>query len=126
MLLREVSECSRNVPRDLLYLEFGLIPISFIIQMRRLMFLHHILHQGEESLLYRFFFAQLSHPTKGDWVTEAMKDIEDSDLNLELEDIKNMSKGIFRKSVKQNMKNRAFDSLLIRKKARNSEHAKVK
>ena len=55
-----------------------------------------------------------------------MKDIEDSDLNLELEDIKNMSKGIFRKSVKQNMKNRAFDSLLIRKKARNSEHAKVK
>ena len=88
MLLREISECSRNVPRDLLYLEFGLVPISYIIKMRRLMFLHHILHQGEESLLYRFFLAQLSHPTKGDWVTEVMKNIEDFDLNLELEDIK--------------------------------------
>ena len=38
MLLREVSECSRNVPHDLLYLEFGLITISFMIQMRTLMF----------------------------------------------------------------------------------------
>ena len=53
-----------------------------------------------------------------------MKDIEDSDLKLE--DIKNMSKGIFRKLIKQNMKNRVFGSLLIRKEARNSEHTKVK
>ena len=38
MLLREISDCSRNVPRDLLYLEFGLVPISYVIKMRTLMF----------------------------------------------------------------------------------------
>ena len=126
MLLREISECSRNVPRDLLYLEFGLIPISYLIKMRRLMILHHILHQDEESLLFRFFLAQLCNPTKGDWVTEVMNDIEDWDLNIELEDIKNTSKGMFRKLVKQNMKDKAFGSLLKKKEAINLEHAKGK
>ena len=51
MLLQEISECSRSTPHDLYYLEFGVIPISYLVKIRRQMFLHHILHQEEQSLL---------------------------------------------------------------------------
>ena len=35
MLIRNLFDLSRNVPRDLLYLELGLVPISFIIKGRK-------------------------------------------------------------------------------------------
>ena len=42
MWIRNLFDLSRNVPRDLLYLELGLVPIYFIIKGRKQMFLHHI------------------------------------------------------------------------------------
>ena len=62
MWIRNLFECSRNVPNDLLYLELGLLPISFMLKGRKQMFLHHILQQHENSLLHRFFMAQMHHP----------------------------------------------------------------
>ena len=59
MLIRELMNCSSFVPKDLVYLELAIIPIRYIIQTRRLLYLHHILQQDEGSLLYRFFEAQL-------------------------------------------------------------------
>ena len=56
MLLRNLFSCSRNIPKDLLYLEIGLVPISYIIKERRLMFLHHVLQQKEDSLLFIFLW----------------------------------------------------------------------
>ena len=90
MLLLEILECSRSIPLDLYYLEFSVIPISYLVKIRRQMGLHHILHQEEQSLLYRFFIAQLSNPTKGDWATEALEVIKYLDLKLDLDDIKSM------------------------------------
>ena len=90
MLLHDISDCSRNFSWDLLYLEYGIIPISFIVKIRKLMCLHHILHQKEDSLIYIFFFAQLGNPTRGYWDTEVLKDMEDLNINKELEDIKNI------------------------------------
>ena len=43
MWMRNLFSCSRNVSKDILYLELGLIPIPYIIKARRQMFLHHIL-----------------------------------------------------------------------------------
>ena len=101
MLLSEIVECSRNVQRELLYLEFGLIPIAYLIKMRKQMFLHHILQQKEDSLLFCFFMAQLRNPTKGDWVTTVMEEMDELEIGLQLDDIKNMTKNSFRKIVKE-------------------------
>ena len=72
MLLRNIFFCSRNVAKDLLYLEMGLVPISYIIKERRLMFLHHVLQQKEDSLVFRFFIAQMNSPTYKDWVSTVL------------------------------------------------------
>ena len=44
-VLRGALSVPCNTPRPLLYLELGCLPIRFIIQNRRLMFLHYILQQ---------------------------------------------------------------------------------
>ena len=62
MWMRNSFSCSRNVSKDILYLELGLIPIPYIIKARRQMFLHHTLQQEEDSLLYTFFLAQMKSP----------------------------------------------------------------
>ena len=42
--------------------------------------------------LHRFIFAQLSNPTKGNWVIKVMNDMKELKLDVELEDIRYMSK----------------------------------
>ena len=63
MFMRNFMECSYSVPKDLLYLELGVLPIRYIIQTIRLLYLHHVLQQKKESLLFKFFIAQISNPT---------------------------------------------------------------
>ena len=126
MLLSEIVECSRNVQRELLYLEFGIIPIAYLIKIRKQMFLHHILHQNEDSLLFRFFMAQLRNPTQGDWATSVIEDIDELELGLQLDDIKNMTKNSFRKIVKEKVEQKALEYLVNMKESHISENAKGK
>ena len=126
MLIRNLMNCSSSVPKDLLYLELALLPIRFIIQIRRLLYLHHILQQKEDSLLYKFFMAQLTFPTPKDWVTQVLEDIENLSIELEIEEIKIMKKSTFKKIVKKAVHEKAFSYLQERKNSRNSDNAKGK
>ena len=76
-----------------------MIPISFIIKGRKLLFLHHILQQREESLLYRFFIAQMNFPRHNDWVSSVLEDLIELEISLEIEDIKVMPKQKFKDYV---------------------------
>ena len=68
--------------------------------------------------------AQLNNPTQGDWATDVLEDIEYLDLNIELEEIKLMSKNRFKRIVKAKANQKALEYLLDKKGSRNSEHAK--
>ena len=65
-LLKRILEAPSSSPRVSLYLEMGCLPIRFIIKSRRIMFLHYILNQKQDSLIVKFFKAQLENPV-GDW-----------------------------------------------------------
>ena len=60
MLLRRVLECPMSTPKEMLYLELGVLPLRYIIKMRRLNFHQFILKEDNNSLIYSFL--------KGDWV----------------------------------------------------------
>ena len=100
MLVRNFMNCSFSVPKDLLYLELGILPIRYIIQTRRLLYLHHILQQNENSLLFRFFMAQLGEPLSKDWVSQTLADLEELEINLELNSIKSMKKEKYKNLLK--------------------------
>ena len=126
MWMRDLFDCSSNVARDLLYLDLGLLQIRHIIEMRRLLYLHHILQQSKDSLLHRFFMAQLRNPTKGDWVSQVLNELTDFQLNLQLTDIENMSFENYKSIVKNHIKEKAFNYLISRKESRTSENSKGK
>ena len=88
------------------------------------MYLHHIMQQKRDSLLFRFFMSQLKNPTKGDWVTQVLIDMNDINLNIEIEQISFISKIKFKEMLKIKVNLYAFNKLMEDKKKRTSDHAK--
>ena len=63
-LLRRILSVPVSTPKEALYLELGLIPISEIIRIRRIMYLNHLVTRGENKMLYQFFITQWMNPNK--------------------------------------------------------------
>ena len=112
MLIKIILSAPSSTPSALLYLEMGMIPLKYIIQARRLMFLRYILTQKDNSLLLKFFNAQRREPCKNDWVTSVIDDLEKLDLDYSFEEIKEMSKPTWLKLVKEACKETTVEDLL--------------
>ena len=121
-LLRKLVGARRGCPIELLYLIFGLQPIKFILQMRRIMFLHYILQQEKESILSKVFYAMVEKPVKNDWVSTVTNDLIELNINLSLVQIKQLNKDKFRKIVKEKSRYESFRFL----KKEQQKHSKSK
>ena len=88
------------------------------------MFLHHIMKQEKESLLFQFFLAQVRSPSQNDWVSQVIKDLEEIDLDIEFEDIENTSKEKFKDIVLSHVQEYSFAALLKKKESRISDNSK--
>ena len=113
-LLRDILSAHAKTPKELLYLETGSLPVSYVIKSRRLNFLHWILSEPENSLVRRFFNAQLSSPIKNDWVSQVKDDIIKMDIHLSFDEIEEMSKEAFKDLVRTRVRTKAFSELLNR------------
>ena len=76
------------------------------------MFLHYILNQKEDSLLYNCFDAQLKEPMVGNWILQVKNDLVELKINLTFDEINSQSKFTFRKIVKNSVTKRAFSYLM--------------
>ena len=129
-LIRQLLKAPKGTPKELLYLELGIIPFRDLIIGRRLNFLYTILNENPSSLIYKFFEAQCKYQTKKDWVTLIEKDLEHLQLkSIGFETIKNMKKKEFRKLVKQKIEEKTLEKFERLKqdhsKAKNLEHNKI-
>ena len=120
-LMRRVLQCPVSTPKEMLYLELGVSPIRSIIKSRRLNFLHYILHEDKQSLMYSFLQAQLDQPTRQDWGQTVLADIEEFGLSLTLNRIERMSQFTFQNLVKEKQKKYTLEYLNNVK----STHSKV-
>ena len=82
------------------------------------MYLHYILNQDENSLLFKFFQAQKNDPVKGDWTEQAQFDMQDINLKLTMTEIKSLSQDSFRNTVKKAVEKAALAWLLSEKAKR--------
>ena len=120
--LRQLLRAPKATPKEMIYLELGIIPFRDLIRARRLNFLHTILNEEDNSILSKFFKAQLKYKTKKDWVSMVFEDMEYLELNqLGLEGIKVMKKPIFRRMINKKVEDKAFEKLENIKKL----HSKV-
>ena len=113
-LLCKILEVPGTVPHTALYLELGILQLSVVIKVRRLMYLQSILKGSNDGMLFKVFKTQWYYPVKGDWTDLVKNDLENFDYNLD--EIKLMSRDQFKKIVKERARNYAFQSL-HRKKA---------
>ena len=116
MLSRRIFQVPISTPTAALYLETGSIPIRYIMRMRRIMYLHHILTREKDALITRTFWAQVSKPAKGDWCIVVREDLESIGLShLTYENIKNMKEETLKNLTKIKIEEIAFKELLVEK-----------
>ena len=118
-MLRRMAAGHSKTALELLYLEFGLVPIRFLLMARRIMFLNYILNQEEETLVRDVYDAQIKKPVKGDWTITVKKDMEMLEIK---EDIENISAERLKKVLKAAINKKAFDYLMEKREG----HSKSK
>ena len=91
IFLRKLMGAPRSTPKEMFYLEMGLMQFRDIVREKRLRFLFYILSQNEDSILFKFLKSQIRNRTKRDWVTSIIGDLEYLNLeNMNFEEIKSM------------------------------------
>ena len=113
--LRKLLKAPITTPKEIIFLELGVLPLRDIIKQRRLNFLFYIIKQKDESMIKRVFQSQIKNKSKKDWITTILKDIEELNLNVTFEDIKKMSKGHWTNIIKESIKYNVFRNLFRRK-----------
>ena len=58
MLLRSILKAPKSTPKEMLYLELGVIPFRKIMRQRRLSYLFYIVNEDQDSIIYKFFITQ--------------------------------------------------------------------
>ena len=86
------------------------------------MFLHYILNENKNSMIYRFLMAQIKKQSKNDWISQVQNDLKKLDMNENLEVLKEMKKSKLKIKLDRLIRNSAFQELISKKET----HSKVK
>ena len=110
-LLRKLLDAPRTTPKEMLFLEIGVVPLREIVRERRLGFLYYILNENPDSMIYRFFQSQMKYRGRRDWVTTVLEDLKYLEIDKTMEEITKMKKGSYMNMIKQRIQAKAFENL---------------
>ena len=99
MSCRNLLSLPSKTPKNMLYFLTGSTPTRFLIQRRRLVYLHHVINQDKESLLKSFFEYQLKTRKRKDWASTILKDLEEFKISLSLNEIQNIQISIWKEKI---------------------------
>ena len=114
-LFHKIFRVPQTLAAPALYLETGILPVSTIVKVRRLIYFHSVLTGKKDGMLYKVFFVQWHYPSKGDWTIQIKTDLTDLNLPCDLEKIAKYPTDSFKTLVKVRAKIYAFN-LLSKKK----------
>jgi hypothetical protein len=122
MLLRQVLSAHSKTGLEWIMADTGKLDLRSLIQMRRLMYLWHLLSRDESELIRRIYTTQKVSNSVGDWVR--LVDADKTELGITLSDmeIQGVSKNVFQKFVKKKVKINMLKNLSELKR----KHSKAK
>ena len=100
MGLRKLLSLPSKTPKRMLYLLTGSVPIEFLIQRRRLIYLHHILNQENDTLLKTIFEHQFATRKSKGWAFQVMKDLTKFEITLSMDEIRRIPKETWKLTIK--------------------------
>ena len=107
--LKRVMRAPLSTPNNFVFLEFGALPVRFIIHCRQLTFLHHIVALDDEDPVKKMFKAQQLLPYERNWSNEVLPLLHEYDLDDV--DIISMSKLTWKENVKTNVTRKVLSQL---------------
>ena len=70
--LRSITEVPKSTPIAAVYLEFGVLPIQYEVQLRKLYFLKSILQKSHDDPVRMVYNGMLKYPCENNWANEVM------------------------------------------------------
>ena len=119
-ILSAPSTCSY----ESVYLETGCLPIRFILQGRRLMYLWALLNKNEDELVQKVFTTQKDFSSKDDWILQVEDDKSTLGIDISDDSIMKMKKETFKKLVKKKLNHKAKEFLFNYKNQENQSKSK--
>ena len=104
ILIRHVFDAHSKTGLEWLYLDAGKLNLGSLIQIRRLMYLWHILSRDESELIRRVYETQKVAKNSGDMWALVEKDKSDLNINMSDMEIQGVSKEKFKNYVTQKVK----------------------
>ena len=114
-LLRGILGAHPKIPLEALYLETRSIPIRFIVAST-------ILQRDKNEMIAKIYEAQKIKPSPGDFINLVKNDFDIIGLEMNEQEIRQISKQQFKKIIKSKIMNAAFTYL----KALQMNHSKMK
>ena len=106
--IKELEVIGRILIRNILqaglewiYADCGKLNLKALIQVRRLIYLWHVLSRDEDELISRIYAAQTNCNNIGDWVRLKQADKAELGITLTDEEIQGVSKNAFNIFVKK-------------------------
>ena len=104
MLLRHVLDAHSKTGLEWIYSDTGKLNLKSLVQIRRLMYLWHVLSRDESELIKRIYETQKITSNAGDWFKLVEADKLELGITLTDEEIQGISKNVFKTFVKKRVK----------------------
>ena len=104
VLLRHILNAHSKTAIEWLYVDTGRLDLKHLIQIRRMMYLWHILSRNKNELIYRIYQTQKIGSSMGDWVRMIEADKKELNIDMTDEEIQGVPKETFKTFVKKKAK----------------------
>ena len=111
--MRKILEVPRSTPTAALYLELGIWPIRYEIEIRQLFFLKRVLNKTADDPCLQVYFEMLKFKDEPNWGNEVLGLRKKYNLPLKDENIKNMSERDWKSIVKSSVHREALLQLQV-------------
>ena len=95
-----------------------------LCESKRILYLHNLLNRPEEQMILKVLTMQEKKPTKGDWYSTVLTDMEEFKLNLTIDELKKLKKRKLKIKIKDAIKKIAFKYLCLEKDTKSKSKLK--
>ena len=110
-LLRGLVGAYSKVPLEHLYLELSALPITYVLSVRRMLYLQTILKRHDDEITKKVYLCQKSNPLPGDLCQLIAKDFDRMDIHMSDDHIAQMHVLEYKKLIKRKVHDTAFMEL---------------
>ena len=111
-LFRKLFNVPITCSYEAFYLETGCLSIKYILKGRRLMYYWTLLNKSETELAKQVFIIQNKFSVKDDWIKQVKLDLDELNIQLTENEIREMKYEAFKKVVKTKSNEKFFEYLL--------------